>query len=169
MCPLTYDLQTRRITYCNRSEGREVRRYSTAKLSAHTYVLLIPAQFIVVTHRGASPTECDHYISTFLAPAKVMYIYSRWGGDPAAPLQGKYCFYEAMYFFTVVRKRMPLRYGIAQRTKHLYCFTSALLPMIETASHAECTRYLHYSSSKQAVLQASVRFFLQPTGRLFGW
>ena len=54
-------------------------------------------QFFVVTHRGSSDTEIDHYISTFLAPAVVIYVFSRWGGDSREQfkVQGSVCFYEA--------------------------------------------------------------------------
>ena len=53
-----------------------------------------PPQLVVVTHRGASATEIDHYISTWCDPAKVLYLYSRWGKDPENPIEGRFTFYE---------------------------------------------------------------------------
>ena len=49
---------------------------------------------MVVTHRGASSTEIDHYISTLFSPAKVLYLYSRWGKDPDNQIEGRFTFYE---------------------------------------------------------------------------
>ena len=53
-----------------------------------------PGQIIAVTHRGASATEIDPYISTLFSPAKVLYIYSRWAKDPKNEVEGKYTFFE---------------------------------------------------------------------------
>ena len=55
-----------------------------------------PPQIIVVTHRGASSTEIDPYISTLFSPATVLYLYSRWGKDPKNKLPGMFTFYEVI-------------------------------------------------------------------------
>ena len=56
--------------------------------------LMFSIQFFVVTHRGSSDTEIDHYISTLLQPAVVIYVFSRWGKDPKHTVSGSVCFYE---------------------------------------------------------------------------
>ena len=48
----------------------------------------------MITHRGASATEIDPYISTLFSPAKVLYFYSRWGKDPKHSIDGRYTFFE---------------------------------------------------------------------------
>ena len=58
-------------------------------------VMGLHIQFFVVTHRGSSDAEIDHYISTLLAPAVVIYVFSRWGADPLHKVSGSVCFYEA--------------------------------------------------------------------------
>ena len=57
----------------------------------------LPIQFFVVTHRGSSDSEIDHYISTLLAPAVVVYVFSRWGKDPVLAVPGSVCFYEVAF------------------------------------------------------------------------
>ena len=59
-----------------------------------THCVMTTIQFFVVTHRGSSDTEIDHYISTLLAPAVVIYVFSRWGADPKFKVGGNVCFYE---------------------------------------------------------------------------
>ena len=56
-----------------------------------------PPQLVCITHRGASATEIDHYLSTLWAPAKVLYLYSRWGKDPRNEIEGSKTFYEVSW------------------------------------------------------------------------
>ena len=72
-----------------------------------------------MTHRGASATEVDHYISTLFSPAAVLYLYSRWGKDPKNRLDGKYTFYEvsgacerAMFVFLCLRENTQALYDL---------------------------------------------------------